>query len=338
MLILSPGFRILYANPAAREMLGQTDRPPPEGRIFEWIRSPELEEILSSRGESDEPAEREIQLFGDQGERVLLATVMSFLRPGSERNEHLLILRDITESRRLEQMRREFVANVSHELRTPLTSIRGYVETLLAGGLEDEKHNVRFVEKIKSQAARLELLVNELLDLSRIETARQKLELQEMDCSDIVQDVVREFNEDLASAGLTWKVDVPSHPVRIRGDRKAVSRALSNLVDNAVKYSQQGDEIRVSVYGEGDRGCITVEDTGPGIPDEEKARIFERFYRGSSSRGTGVSGSGLGLSIVKHLVQALGGQLSVDTQLGRGSRFTISFPLSMQSMQGRHQD
>lgn len=326
IMILSSGFRVLYANPAARELSGMKEGPETGRRLWEWIRSPELEDLLSAHGEETKTSQGEIRTLGPTGERVLLVTVTSFERPGSEKREHLLILQDVTALKRVEQMRREFVANVSHELKTPLTSIRGYVETLLAGGLEDEENNVRFVWKIKRQAERLELLVNELLDLSRIQSTRKRIERAPVDCAEIAREVVSEYDENVAAAGLSWKVILPPDPVHVMADPKALTRVLANLVDNAIKYSHGGQEIRLTVHRHEDHGCITVEDQGPGLPEDEKDRIFERFYRGASGRNHGVQGSGLGLSIVKHLVQAMNGSISVESKVGEGSRFTISLP------------
>jgi two-component system phosphate regulon sensor histidine kinase PhoR len=216
-------------------------------------------------------------------------------------------------------LRREFVANVSHELKTPLTSIRGYAETLLSGGLEDEPNRARFVETIRTQAERLEALVEDLLQLADLERPDAALDLKDWDASAIVRDLASSF-EDLATRrGL--RLEVEARPgIRVRADRKRIEQALRNLLDNAVKYTDSG-VITARAERTSSAIRVSVSDTGRGIGPEHLPRLFERFYRAEQGRARALGGTGLGLAIVKHAIQLHGGRVGVDSKVGEGSSF-----------------
>ncbi len=243
------------------------------------------------------------------------------------------VLRDVTELRQSERLRRELTANVSHELRTPLTSIKGFVETLLDGALRDEQTLRRFLTIINSEANRLVKLVDDLLDLSRLESKRAPLELQPVDVGVLVTDTVDKLRPLAQSGGLHLKEQVLPH-VWVTADRDRLEQVLTNLIDNAVKYTPSGGRIDVCVRASGDDVEVAVSDTGLGIPLEDVPRVFERFYRADRSRARGPAaergaGTGLGLAIAKHIVEAHGGHISVHSHMKEGTTFTVTLPKAL---------
>jgi len=229
----------------------------------------------------------------------------------------------ISELQRLETVRRDFVANVSHEIKTPLTSIKGYVETLLGGAINDPDNRLRFLEKIERNSERLTNLVQDLLSLAKIEATEDNLKLTAIDWTDVVTSVIARNEDVLHQKNLRVKVDVPSMAARVLGDREAMTQVLDNLLTNAAKYTADGGLITVAVASRGMWTKLEVADTGIGIPAEHLHRIFERFYRVDKARSRELGGTGLGLSIVKHLVSAMGGEVHVESTVGIGSRFTV---------------
>jgi len=231
----------------------------------------------------------------------------------------LLSIEDLRPERLMANLRREFVANVSHELKTPLTSIRGYAETLLSGGLEDEPNRARFVETIRTQAERLEALVEDLLQLADLERPDAPLDLKDWDASTIVRDLASTFEDLAARRGL--RLEVEARPgIRARVDRKRIEVALRNLLDNAIKYTDTG-VVTLRVERTSSAIRVSVSDTGRGIEPEHLPRLFERFYRVDQGRSRALGGTGLGLAIVKHAIQLHGGRVGVDSKVGEGSSF-----------------
>jgi two-component system phosphate regulon sensor histidine kinase PhoR len=222
-------------------------------------------------------------------------------------------------------MRREFVANASHELRTPLAAIRGFAETLLGDGSIPEEQRRSYLEVIDRHAKRLGTLVDDLLELSRIESGEYPLELQAVDVAGVAAVLLRDTEARLREKRLDAASET-SGPTTAWADPQAVWQILSNLVDNAIKYTEPGGRIRIRVEGDPRRVCVRVSDTGAGIPERDLPRIFERFYRVDRARSRALGGTGLGLSIVKHLVQGQGGEIQVESEIGRGSTFTFSLP------------
>lgn len=229
----------------------------------------------------------------------------------------------ISELHRLETVRRDFVANVSHEIKTPLTSIKGYVETLLNGAVEDPVNSVRFLEKIERNAERLTNLVQDLLSLAKIEATEGTVKLQAIDWVEVVSSVMARNEDAMQKKQLRVRADLPSSPMRVMGDREAMTQVIDNLLTNAIKYTPEGGRISVSLASRGIWGKLTVADTGIGIPAEHLHRIFERFYRVDKARSRELGGTGLGLSIVKHLVSAMGGEVHVESTVGVGSSFAV---------------
>ncbi len=319
VLLLDEDGRVALVNPALREMMllpsdAQGKSP------LEVIRHADLKLLLDEALESKEPVSREIDLGGLKPRRLLVRA--SPLE--GETHGVFAVFVDVTEMRRLETMRRDFVANVSHELRTPVTAIRSAAETLELAMEQDPDAAVRFVEIIDRNAERLRGLVEDLLDLSRIESREFKLNIEALDLGPIVSHVSGLFRERAEKKGIRLNEDVPHDLCPARVDRRALEHVLTNLVDNAVKYCGADADVRVVARQEGKVVRVVVADTGAGIDERHLPRLFERFYRVDAGRSRELGGTGLGLSIVKHLVEAMGGRVSVKSRLGEGTEFSFT--------------
>jgi two-component system phosphate regulon sensor histidine kinase PhoR len=320
--LLGPDLTILHANDRFWNLVGQ-DRPagsaPPR---LAASRQPILEQIVREAMGHGSAIRREATIYA--GERREHEIAVAPVREGSETGDWLLTIRDLLPERAMANLRREFVANVSHELKTPLTSIRGYAETLLQGGLEDEANRTRFVETIRNQAARLEAIVEDLLELADLDRPDAALEVKDWDLAEVVRDMAAGFEETAARRGLT--LDLAVRPgLRATFDRKRVEVALRNLLDNAIKYTDSGT-VRISAEAIPSAVRVTVADTGRGIPAQHLPRIFERFYRVDRGRSRATGGTGLGLSIVKHAIELHGGRVGVQSAPDRGSTFWFEIP------------
>lgn len=238
----------------------------------------------------------------------------------------IVILRDVTALRQLDRYRREFLGNVSHELKTPLAAIQAAAETLQAGALHDPQSATRFLHHILDNTHRLSRLVQDMLQLARIEAGQQTWRKQAVDVVDVVHQVVERHQARAAQKGLPLRIEVSGAPILAWVDADALTRILENLLDNAIKYTHQGN-ITIRCYPTERQVVIEVADTGPGIEPEHLPRIFERFYRADKARSQD-GGSGLGLAIVKHLVQAMDGSIEVNSQPGVGSRFNVRLPIA----------
>lgn len=236
---------------------------------------------------------------------------------------------DITQLERLERVRREFFANLSHELRTPLTAILAYSETLLGGAMDDRENNTRFVEKLHKHAARMSELISDISDLSAIESGQVKLTPGPVRLKNIVAEVIALLEARRSDCNVSFGVSIPDH-LFVQADRTRLEQILYNLVDNAVKFNKPGGSVTVTADPGGARVAIHIQDTGTGIAAADLPRVFERLYRADKSRSQTTEGTGLGLAIVKHLVHAHGGEVSAESELGRGSRFTFTLPLAEQ--------
>jgi two-component system phosphate regulon sensor histidine kinase PhoR len=317
--------RVAFVNQAARSVLEIT-HPSPEGTTL-WQMAPirELEDLVARVRAAGTRELREVELFRGGKERVFQAHASPF--HGGGRGGFVLVLHDITELRRLERVRRDFVANVSHELKTPLASIQGFVETLLSGGLEDERNNVHFLRRIEANVKRLTNLVTDLLSLAHIESGQLALERTAVEWREVLEGVLRLREPAAAAKGLALEVRGSDRPLRVRGDREAMTQVLDNLIDNAIQYTPSGRVI-VSLSEQDGCGVLAVADTGIGIPAEDLDRIFERFYRVDRARSRAAGGTGLGLSIVKNLVLRMEGEVKVESVEGAGSTFTVLLPLA----------
>jgi two-component system phosphate regulon sensor histidine kinase PhoR len=238
----------------------------------------------------------------------------------------IALFHDITGLERLEQVRKDFVANVSHELRTPLAGIIGYADTLLDGALEDVQNRRRFVEIIRSNAVRLSSIVADLLVLTELESGADPQEPEVIPVRGVMDTVLLTVDAEATARGVHLVRD-EMQDLHVAGRRLRLEQAVLNLVANAIKFNRPGGEVRIRVTPTADgRVSISVSDTGPGIPSQDLPRIFERFYRVDRARSRDVGGTGLGLSIVKHVVEGMGGLVTVESQLGAGSTFTILLP------------
>jgi two-component system phosphate regulon sensor histidine kinase PhoR len=316
--------RILFANPAARTLLdlhgsSEVGRP-----IWEVIRHTRIEEVIRGvlSGEDAPPVEIDLP------RKHAVVAVLASRLPGKPRAGAVLVFHNVTELRRLENIRREFVSNVSHELKTPLTAIQAYAETLLDGAIDEPEHRRQFVERIAEQSNRLHALIQDLLRLARIESGEKVFEVQAVGVAPIVTECLGAQSAVAQAKGQQLSIENASSDIRILADEGGLHTIVSNLIDNAVKYTQKGGVVAVAWRREEGWGVIEVRDNGPGIAGEHLSRIFERFYRVDKARSRDIEGTGLGLSIVKHLVQEFGGAVNVHSQLGSGTTFIVRLPLA----------
>ncbi len=263
------------------------------------------------------------------GKTLTASPARTMIASGAEKpSGAVVVLHDVTELRRLERVRQDFVANVSHEFKTPLTAIQGFAETLLAGALEDPKNNRRFLEIIREHAGRLGRLTDDLLKLARIEAGKMEVQFSPVNIADLVEGCSETTLMKAAQKQIVLNIDIPAALPAIRGDGGLLHEVLQNLLDNAVQYTPVGGKIDVRASLSNGDALITVADTGIGIPLVDQKRIFERFYRIDAARSREVGGTGLGLSIAKHIVEAHGGRIWVESEVGLGSKFTFSVPLA----------
>lgn len=319
--------RVVHINAVAGKVLGI---PPASGigkRIWELTRVIEICEILEAVARDGSEQNREIRLAGPHRPRTIEIHASPLRNARQNPIGAVLVLHDVTELRRLETVRREFVANVSHELKTPLTALRGLIETLIDDDGMDEKTRRRFFDKARGQAHRLSTLVTDLLVLSRMESEEAALDRRPLDLRSPLRESVRRLDPAAAGRDVRLQTSLPSEPVVVLGDEEAVRQIVGNLLDNALKYTADGGSVSVCLSHIGDDAVIDVKDTGIGIGPEHVNRIFERFYRVDKARSRELGGTGLGLSIVKHLVEALGGHVHVESEPGQGSTFRVVFPL-----------
>ena len=240
----------------------------------------------------------------------------------------VVVLHDVSELRRLERVRQDFVANVSHEFKTPLTAIQGFAETLLSGALEDPSSNRRFLEIIRAHAIRLARLTDDLLKLARIEAGKLEVEFFPVGLTELIERCADTTLLKASRKQISLEIDVPAGLPPVRGDASLLRDVLQNLLDNAIQYTAPGGRIQVTATTGPREAVITVSDTGIGIPLADQERIFERFYRVDAARSREEGGTGLGLSIAKHIVEAHGGRIWVESEVGRGSKFSFSIPLA----------
>ena len=315
--------RILFANNAARGLL-EFATPDTVGRpLLEAVRNRAVHDAVEQAFDNAEPTRSEVEV-GAQARRVV--AVHASRLPGEPSPGVLVVLHDVTELRRLENLRQEFVANVSHELKTPLTVIAASAETLLDGALGDPAHNVAFVRRIAEQADRLHQLILDLLSVARIESGQSRFEIAVVPVKPLVEGCLTQFAAKAAAKQIALAAESPPDAVSVMADEEGLEQILSNLVDNAIKYTPAAGRVAIHWQVIDDEVMIEVSDSGIGISPEDQARVFERFYRVDKARSRELGGTGLGLSIVKHLAQAFGGSVSVRSELGRGSTFCVRLP------------
>jgi two-component system phosphate regulon sensor histidine kinase PhoR len=316
--------RLVFANPGFTEILG-LDVPPQSGSaLVEVVRQTELIEAVRQVLEGEPRVEAEI-VTGTLRQRFFAATVASVR--AADASGAVIVLHDITELRKLERVRRDFVANVSHELKTPLTAVQGFTETLLAGAIDDPQNRIRFLEIILEHSRRLARLTDDLLKLSKMDADRLELEIHRLGVSQFVESCIETAQRPAAEKDLRISVNLQEHLPDVAADRRRLAEVLQNLLDNAIQYTPPGGQIMVSAAADNGEVEFTVTDTGIGIPQADQPRIFERFYRVDVARSREVGGTGLGLAIAKHLVETHGGRLWVESEVGRGSQFHFTVPI-----------
>lgn len=314
-------------NPAARALLGVGQQPLVGANLFETLRQRDLHDLVREVMGTGRLTLRDIPLFAPR-ERILRAQGVPCLAPGPAGARVVLLLQDVTELHRYDQLRREFVANVSHELKSPLTSIRSLTETLLDGGLQDPRCNHRFVSLIEEDSTRLARLIDDLLILSQVESRAIPLRLSAVELNQVVTQVLapREVLVAEKQVRILRRFDPE---LLVRADPDRLRQVLDNLLDNAIKYSPPGGRVEILAYPvEHHRVQVRIHDQGPGIPPEARGRVFERFYRVDKNRSRELGGTGLGLSIVKHIVESHGGRCWVEGVMGEGSQFCFTLALA----------
>jgi two-component system phosphate regulon sensor histidine kinase PhoR len=321
VLLVDATGRLLLTDPAGRALL----RLPVEGGAapyLERVRQPRIAAIVAAAQRGEQPAPVEVTLApGARQIFVAQAGPVAAERGGGA----VLVLRDITDLRRADQIRRDFVANVSHELRTPLTSIRGYVEALLDGPVPEAQAQ-EFLAVIDRHARRMERLVRDLLRLARLDAGQELLVKGRCSLVGLIEGVQHDLERALDARRLTVRVAIPSDTETVQADPAKLSDVLRNLIENATNYSPEDGVIDVTARASDDGVEIVVADRGPGIPTDDLPRIFERFYRVDRSRTRDPGGTGLGLSIVKHLVELHGGRVRAEARDGGGARFIVMLP------------
>lgn len=324
VMALNAEQRISLVNPAARALLAFSVDP--TGRTLGEITDiPELRALVAEvasapRGERPLPLTAEFDLPVTPRRRVLARATEQ-----PEGNGTVLLMQDVTALRHLERMRRDFVANVSHELRTPISVIRANAETLLDGAMERPDLARRFLEASLRNAERLSQLINDLLDISRIEAGRYRLDVTEIYLSEAVISAADSVEPKATAKGHVLNVDIPDDHV-VMADPKALEQVLVNLLENAIKYTPDGGTITATAHHDGDSVRVDIVDDGPGIEAKYRARVFERFYRVDKGRSREMGGTGLGLSIVKNLIEAMKGRVGVEPAHPKGSIFWFRLP------------
>jgi two-component system phosphate regulon sensor histidine kinase PhoR len=325
--------RVVFANERAAQLLGFSPKAVVGRRLWEVVRRSGLQEVVQRALAGPEPSRQELSWTGTAIQNV---TVHAARLEGTPPRGAVLVLHDTTELRRLERLRRDFVANVSHELKTPLSIIKACVETLLEGAVEDPQHRGPFLQQIADQGDRLHALILDLLSLARIEGGMEILQFEEVPLAPLVTASLERYRiraeaknqvlESTAADGIECSLPSPQSSVTAWADEEAVHEILDNLIDNAVKYTPEGGRICVGWFLENGEVCLQVADSGIGIPEQDLPRIFERFYRVDKARSRELGGTGLGLSIVKHLAQAMHGSVGVASEVGKGTTFTVRLP------------
>lgn len=325
VVVLDKSGNIIIVNSAIRKIFDLNDREVTGASILEVIRNYDLHVFLNEVLQAKKPMIEEIEMLTPVN-KIFEIHAAPFLQENGDFKGVVAVFYDITELRKLERIRSEFVANVSHEFRTPLSSIKGYVETLLDGAVNDSENNIKFLNIINEHAKRLDRLINDLLDLSKIETEKVELKLEVLNIKNITDKVISLLKTKADEKEIIIETNIPED-LQIKVDKNKLEQVFFNLLDNAIKFSVDKGRIIISAEILVDKIKIDVSDTGIGIPGKDLPRIFERFYRVDKGRSRELGGTGLGLSIVKHIVELHGGAVSVESKLNKGSKFSFTLPL-----------
>ncbi len=323
VMVVDKAARIISINPAVEKIFGVSAKDTEGAQFLEAIRNTDISEVINNVLKKGEPLSGEISPLLPMRKIFQFNATPIFYNKAV--NGCLIVIHDITDIRKLETVRSDFVANVSHELKTPLTSIKGFVETLLEGALDDKENNHAFLKIIQEHTQRLDNLTNDLLSLSGLESKEITLEKKEFNLRRQAEEVILGFGSQLRKKNITVKNDLPLN-LSIKADKNRMAQVLTNLMDNAIKFNK--DKGLISIYTkEGDGGImVVVEDSGIGIPQKDIPRIFERFYRVDKARSRELGGTGLGLSIVRHIIELHKGNVGVESNEGFGSKFWFTLP------------
>jgi two-component system phosphate regulon sensor histidine kinase PhoR len=322
VLLLDGAGRLLVANPAARSWFGLPDDLRPGLPAQRVLGIPQVTELAEKAAQARAPVVGNLTVVFPQSRTLAMRAFPLADRGPSGRI--VVTMTDITQRRRLEVLRRDFVANASHELKTPVAAVRVLAETLLTALPEDPEAGRRFAERIGREAERLDVLVRDLLDLSRVE--RGTLDIEPIDLVGLAKEVVGGYADRAEERRIRLHTELQPQ-VTMRGDRAQLGLLLSNLIDNALRYTPARGSVCVRLDANESRAVLQVSDTGEGIPAGELPRVFERFYRVDKARARQTGGTGLGLAIVRHVAEAHGGTVRVDSELAHGSTFTVTLPV-----------
>ena len=324
LLVIDAEMRVVASNRAARNLFSHVDDSINLRRLTELTRNPAIYDAFLDAVRGTERAGVKVETYG-QAKRVFDLRVVP-LRAGNGRSATgaVGVFFDVTRLERLELVRQEFLSNVSHELRTPLTSIMALAETLEAGAIDDQEHNRRFLSIIHKNAARMHRLIDDILELSAIEAGNIKVQPENVQLHELVEDVIGSLSA-LAAARRIAILNLVELDAKVFADPHRLVQMLTNLIDNAIKFNRECGTVSIKYDSHG-ANRISVEDTGEGIPAHHLDRLFERFYRVDRARSRELGGTGLGLAIVKHLARAHGGEVMVESRFGEGTQFTIELP------------
>ena len=327
LLVVDSNRRVILTNDMFRKLftLPEISVGTP---LLEILRNPALDQAIANASGRGESIRSELTVDASQIEIHAVAT----RNDAGEITGALVLFHDITELKKMDQIRRDFVANVSHELRTPLSILRGYIETLLDNPKTSREEFLRILGVMERHSKRLDLLAQDLLTLAHLESANPNLQLGNVDLPSFFEEMVRDWKKKLANKQLNVIVDVPPEVPPIRADRQRLQEALYNLLDNAVKYSPEHGEIRLIARQRDEEIVLNVSDNGIGISEEDLPRIFERFYRVDKARSIeSIYGTGLGLAIVKHVAQLHGGRVEAESEINKGTTIRVVLPIVTQT-------
>jgi len=327
LLVVDKDMRVVASNPAARKLFNPTVPALDSQRLTELTRNPAIYNAFLDGLKGEERSGIKVETHGPERQIFDLRVVpIGKINGNGAADGALGVFFDITRTERLEHVRQEFLSNVSHELRTPLTSIIAFVETLETGATEDPESCQRFLSIIRKNASRMQGLIDDILELTAIEGGNVQLRAAPVELRELVHDVCASLDAKAAAQSVTLENKVGAG-VMVYADERRLEQMLTNLIDNAIKFSREHSTVSIS-HEPGTRDRILVQDNGDGIPAQHLERLFERFYRIDRARSRDMGGTGLGLAIVKHIALLHGGEVTVTSELGKGSTFTIHLPKS----------
>jgi two-component system, OmpR family, phosphate regulon sensor histidine kinase PhoR len=322
VLVVGDDTRILASNEAAYHAFGRRNGALEDKRLSEVIRDLSLHEAFRKALEEDKFSDLKLEILGIEKTKYDVHIAPVDL---DNQRSAIGIFYDITQIEHLEKVRQEFFSNISHELRTPLTAILAFVETLEDGAIEDEENNRRFLNVIRRNAERMHRLIDDILELSSIESGNIEIQAKTISLFSLVKEVFTNLSNKADERGIKLINEVPAETL-VFADVVRLEQMLTNLIDNAIKFNRDSGNVTVSYQENGAKNLISVTDTGEGISNEHLQRIFERFYRTDRARSREIGGTGLGLAIVKHLARLHGGEISVFSNVGKGTTFVIELP------------